>query len=106
MRIAVIGATGLIGSKVVALLEGDGQEVVPASRASGALIGPIAVDDVAAEVAGPADSVVNIGGPHEISFADLARRLLAEQGVDEPVVVDADATYFGAQLRRDSLVTV
>jgi len=229
MKIAVIGATGLIGSKVVALLEGDGQDVVAASRASGAdvltgeglaealagadvlvdltnspsfdddpvmdfftrssanlvnaakqsgvghyvalsivgvdglpdsgymrakvvqektivdsglpytivratqfeefaeaivgsldagdqvhapdaLIQPIAADDVAAEVAraavaGPADSVVNIGGPHKISFADLARRVLTEQGVDKPVVVDPDATYFGTPLHRDSLVT-
>jgi uncharacterized protein YbjT (DUF2867 family) len=36
MKISVIGATGLIGSKVVDLLEGDGHVVVAASRASGA----------------------------------------------------------------------
>ena len=36
MKITVIGATGLIGSKVVDLLEGDGHDVVAASRASGA----------------------------------------------------------------------
>ena len=35
MKISVIGATGLIGSKVIELLEGDGQDVVAASRASG-----------------------------------------------------------------------
>ena len=36
MKISVIGATGLIGSKVVDLLEGGGHDVVAASRASGA----------------------------------------------------------------------
>jgi len=229
MKISVIGATGLIGSKVVDLLKGDGQDVVAASRASGAdvltgegladalagadvlvdltnspsfdddpvmdfftrssanlvaaakesgvghyvalsivgvdglpesgymrakvvqektiaesglpytivratqfqefaaaivgsldagdevrvpdaLIQPIAADDVAAEVAraavaGPADSVVNIGGPEKISFADLARSVLAKQGVDKTVVVDPQATYFGTRLQQHSLVT-
>jgi uncharacterized protein YbjT (DUF2867 family) len=79
-------------------------------RAPDALIQPIAADDVAAEVAraavaGPVDGVVNIVGPQRISFADLARRVLAEQGVDKPVVVDPQATYFGTPLQRDSLVT-
>jgi dTDP-4-dehydrorhamnose reductase len=59
-----------------------------------------------AAVAKPVDTVVNIGGPHKISFADLARRVLSEQGVDKSVVVDPHATYFGTPLRRDSLVTV
>jgi uncharacterized protein YbjT (DUF2867 family) len=36
MKISVIGATGLIGSKVVDLLKGGGHDVVAASRASGA----------------------------------------------------------------------
>jgi uncharacterized protein YbjT (DUF2867 family) len=36
MKITVMGATGLIGSKVVDLLEGDGQDVVAAGRQSGA----------------------------------------------------------------------
>ena len=36
MRISVIGATGLIGSKVVDLLKGDGHDVVAASRSTGA----------------------------------------------------------------------
>jgi uncharacterized protein YbjT (DUF2867 family) len=35
MRIAVMGATGLIGSKLVARLRGDGHDVVDASRATG-----------------------------------------------------------------------
>ena len=79
-------------------------------RVPDALIQPIAAADVAAEVAGaavarPADSVVNIGGPEKISFADLARRVLAKQGSDKPVVVDPQATYFGTRLQQTSLVT-
>jgi uncharacterized protein YbjT (DUF2867 family) len=35
MKIAVVGASGLIGTKVVGLLEGEGHEVVAASRSSG-----------------------------------------------------------------------
>jgi uncharacterized protein YbjT (DUF2867 family) len=35
MKITVVGASGLIGTKVVGLLEGEGDEVVAASRSSG-----------------------------------------------------------------------
>ena len=66
-----------------------------------ALIQPIAADDVAAEVArvavgGPLTASSNIGGPDKISFADLARIVLAKHGsTDMTVVVDPAATYFG-----------
>ncbi|HYZ66787.1 MAG TPA: NAD(P)H-binding protein [Mycobacterium sp.] len=85
----------------------DGGDAV---RVPDALIQPVAADDVAAEVAraavaGPANSVVNIGGPHKISFADLARSVLATQGTEKPVVVDPQATYFGTPLQSTSLVT-
>ncbi len=36
MKISIIGATGLIGSKVVDLLEGDGHDIVAAARSTGA----------------------------------------------------------------------
>lgn len=70
----------------------------------------IAVDDVAAEVATVARSaaingIVNIGGPDKLSFADMARAVLATQGDDKPVVVDPQATYFGTAVDDDSLVT-
>jgi len=90
MRITVVGTTGLIGSKGVDLLEGDGHDVVAASRASGA---------------DPANGVVNIGGPEKVSVADLARTVLAKQGADMAVVVDPQATYFGTPLTETSLVT-
>jgi len=93
-------AEGIVGS----LDAGD--EV----RVPDALIQPIAADDVAAEVAlvavaVPLNGVVNIGGPDKISFADLARTVLAKQGTDKTVVVDPQATYFGTRLQQDSLVT-
>jgi uncharacterized protein YbjT (DUF2867 family) len=79
-------------------------------RAPDALIQPIAADDVAAEVArvavaAPLNGVVNIGGPEKISFADLARTVLAKQGTDKTVVVDPQATYFGTPVTETSLVT-
>jgi uncharacterized protein YbjT (DUF2867 family) len=79
-------------------------------RAPDALIQPIAADDVAAEVArvavgSPLNGVVNIGGPEKISFADLARSVLAKQGTDKIVVIDPQATYFGTPVTQTSLVT-
>ncbi len=81
-------------------------------RVPDALIQPIAADRVASEVAvaatsAPRNGVVNIGGPEKISFEQMARESLARQGDDTTtVVVDAEATYFGTPLQRNSLVTV
>jgi uncharacterized protein YbjT (DUF2867 family) len=93
-------AEAITGSLVV-----DGEVRAPA-----ALIQPIAAADVAAEVArvavaAPVDGIIDLGGPEKISFADLARAVLAKQGVDTPVVVDAEATYFGTVVAENSLVT-
>jgi uncharacterized protein YbjT (DUF2867 family) len=93
-------ATAIVGSL-------DAGDVV---RAPDALIQPIAADDVAAEVARvavakPLNGIVNIGGPDKISFADMARTVLAKQGADKTVVVDPQATYFGTPVAETSLVT-
>lgn len=93
-------AAGIVGSL----------EVGDTVRTPDALIQPIASDDVAAEVArvagaAPLNGVVNIGGPEKMSFADLARGVLAKQGADKTVVVDPQATYFGTPLEQNSLVT-
>jgi uncharacterized protein YbjT (DUF2867 family) len=93
-------AEGIVGSL------DTGDEV----RVPDALIQPIAADDVAAEVArvavaAPINGIVNIGGPEKISFADLARVVLARQGADKAVVVDPQATYFGTPVDQTSLVT-
>jgi uncharacterized protein YbjT (DUF2867 family) len=79
-------------------------------RAPDALIQPIAAADVSvavakAAVAAPVDGTVDVGGPEKLSFADMARAVLANQGADTPVVVDPAATYFGTHVEQDSLVT-
>jgi uncharacterized protein YbjT (DUF2867 family) len=93
-------AEAITGSLVV------GDEV----RAPDALIQPVAADDVAAEVAraavtAPVNGIIDIGGPQKISFADMARAVLAKQSDDKLVVVDPDATYFGTAVAQTSLVT-
>ena len=75
-----------------------------------ARIQPIASADVAAAVAdaaqrAPAGGIVDVGGPEKMTFADLARAVLAHQGKDNAVVDDAEATYFGARVDHDTLVT-
>jgi uncharacterized protein YbjT (DUF2867 family) len=93
-------AEAIIASLVV------GDEV----RAPDALIQPIAAADVSAEVARatvapPVSATIDVGGPDKISFADMARAVLAKQAVDTPVVVDPAATYFGTKVLQNSLVT-
>ncbi|MGW4772895.1 SDR family oxidoreductase [Nocardia sp. NPDC004278] len=79
-------------------------------RVPDALIQPIAVDNVAAEVARvaegePLDDIENIGGPEKISFEQMARAVLAREGGAKTVVVDPHAGYFGTPLSLNSLVT-
>lgn len=93
-------AEAITGSLVV-----DGEVHAP-----DALIQPIAGTDVADEVArvavaAPVNGTIDIGGPDKMSFADLARAVLAKQGADTPVVVDPAATYFGTAVNDTSLVT-
>lgn len=78
-------------------------------RVPNALIQPVATQDLADEVArvaeaAPVNSIVNVGGPESISFEQMAREVLARQGDSKTVVVDPQATYFGAALSTDSLV--
>jgi len=80
-------------------------------RVPDALIQPIPADKVAsavarAAVAKPLNGIVNIGGPHEITFEQMARDALARKRDDtKTVVIDPDARYFGAALATRSLVT-
>lgn len=79
-------------------------------RAPDALIQPVAAAEVAGVVArvateAPRNAVLNFGGPEKMSFAELARTVLAAQGKDLPVIVDPQATYFGVPLAHNSLVT-
>lgn len=79
-------------------------------RVPDALIQPIAATEVAAflaevAISPPRNHAVDIGGPEKISFARLAREVLSLRHDDQRVVVDQRATYFGATLKKDSLVT-
>ena len=70
----------------------DGDVRVPDGR-----IQLIAAADVSSEVArvaqdDPVNGIVDIVGPEKMSFADMARAVLAHQGRDEPVVIDPQAT--------------
>jgi uncharacterized protein YbjT (DUF2867 family) len=80
-------------------------------RVPDALIQPIPADQVAAAVvraavAEPLNGIVNVGGPHKITFEQMARDALARKGDDtKTIVVDPAARYFGAALEMGSLVT-
>ena len=80
-------------------------------RVPDALIQPIPADEVASAVAHtavakPVNGIVNVGGPHRITFKQMARDALARNGDDtKTVVVDPEARYFGAALGMRSLVT-
>jgi uncharacterized protein YbjT (DUF2867 family) len=74
-------------------------------RVPAALIQPIAANDVAAEVVRvalgtPLNRFEDIGGPEQLSFAELARRKVP----DKTVIIDRAATYFGTALAETSLV--
>jgi uncharacterized protein YbjT (DUF2867 family) len=83
-----------------------GDEVhVPDAR-----IQPIASADVAVMVsrvatARPHNGTIDIGGPDTMTFADMARAVLAAHGVNKRIVIDASATYFGSPVGESSLVT-
>jgi uncharacterized protein YbjT (DUF2867 family) len=79
-------------------------------RAPDAPIQPIAAAEVAAEVtraaqADPVDGVVNIGGPEQLRFAELANLVVAHHGEGTPVIIDPSAKYFGTPVTETSLVT-
>jgi uncharacterized protein YbjT (DUF2867 family) len=78
-------------------------------RVPDALIQPITVADLAKAVARvaeapPIDGIENVGGPAKITFDQMARDVLANRGDAKTVVVDPQATYFGARLSTNSLV--
>ena len=57
MKITVVGASGLIGTKVVELLQADGHEVVAASRSTGL---DVLTGDGLADALGGADALVDV----------------------------------------------
>ena len=87
MKIVVIGGTGLIGSKTVAILRQGGHDVVA---------------EVA--LAAPRNGIVEIAGPERVPFNEIVARYLKAVGDPRQVVRDPEARYFGDRVEERSLV--
>ncbi len=73
------------------------------------LVQPEAADDVAAVLAEvalgePVNGIVELAGPEQFRFDELARRFLSANNDPRKVTADAHARYFGAELDEGSLV--
>ena len=73
------------------------------------LFQPMAADDVAAglgrvAVGAPVKGIVEIGGPEQLRFEDVIRRVLAAAGDPREVVADPKAGYFGITVTERTLV--
>jgi uncharacterized protein YbjT (DUF2867 family) len=83
----------------------DGDEVhVPVAS-----IQPIASGELAAiltrvATAEPLNAIHEVAGPERMSFADMARTVVAHQQRDVAVLEDASATYFGLPVDHATLV--
>jgi uncharacterized protein YbjT (DUF2867 family) len=80
-----------------------------AYRLSPALMQPIVSDEVVAALAdialgSPLNATVEVGGPEAIPLDELARELLGARQDPRPIIADAHARYFGAELNDQSLV--
>lgn len=78
-------------------------------RLSPALVQPIASDDVVAALAdvtlgAPLNGTVEVAGPEAIPLDELAREVLSARDDPRPIVADAHARYFGAELNDQSLI--
>jgi uncharacterized protein YbjT (DUF2867 family) len=78
-------------------------------RLSPALVQPIAADDVVAALAdvtlgAPLNATVEVAGPEAIPLDELAREVLSAREDPRPIVADAHARYFGAELNDRSLI--
>src|SRR5438445_729696 len=99
MKIVVIGATGLIGSKTVAILRQGGHEVVAASPKTG--VNSITGEGLKEAMAG---TQVEIAGPKRAPFNELVARYLKAVGDPRAVVSDPEARYWGGRVEERSLV--
>ncbi|MEY4510476.1 MAG: hypothetical protein RLZZ450_2598, partial [Pseudomonadota bacterium] len=78
-------------------------------RVSSALIQPMAADDVAdallrVTLGAPHNGTLEIGGPEALALSELLRQALAAQNDPREVLIDPNATYFGARLDERTLV--
>ena len=70
---------------------------------------PVALTELAGFIAAivasrPANGIVEIGGPEVLSIADAITRMTGSGADPLRVEPDADVLYFGARLRRDTLL--
>lgn len=119
MKITVMGASGLIGTKVVEALTGDGHEVVASSRSSGvdvltgagladALAGADALVDVTNSPSFEADAVMDFFTKSATNLADAARLAGVDHYVALSIVgVDGlpDSGYFRAKVAQEKVIT-
>ena len=119
MKITVIGASGLIGTKVVDRLRLDGHEVVAASRSTGvdvltgagladALAGSDALVDVTNSPSFEADAVMAFFTTSAANLADAARHAGVGHYVALSIVgVDGlpDSPYFRAKVAQERVIT-
>jgi uncharacterized protein YbjT (DUF2867 family) len=119
MQITVIGASGLIGTKVVDLLTADGHDVVAASRASGvdvltgdglaeALSGADALVDVVNSPSSEDDPVMEFFTKSATNLVDAAKRAgvghyvcLSIVGIDDL----PDSGYMRAKVVQEKVIT-
>ncbi len=118
MKIVIIGGTGLIGSKLVGRLRGEGHDAVAAAPATG--VNTVTGDGLA-EVLEEAQVVVDVANspsfdavPAQEFFAAAGRNLLAAEaaaGVAHHVTLSVvgterllDSGYFRAKLLQEDLV--
>jgi uncharacterized protein YbjT (DUF2867 family) len=119
MRIAVIGASGLIGTKVVEALKLEGQDVVAASRSSGvdvltgeglaeALAGADALVDVLNSPSFEADAVMAFFTTSATNVVEAARAAGVDHYVALSIVgVDGlpDSPYMRAKVAQEKVIT-
>ncbi len=119
MKITVVGASGLIGTRVTELLKGQGHDVVAASRATGldvltgagladALAGAEALVDVTNSPSFEADAVMEFFTTSATNIAAAAR----EAGVGHYVALSIvgvdglpDSGYFRAKVAQEKIIT-
>ncbi|HEX3547341.1 MAG TPA: NAD(P)H-binding protein [Mycobacterium sp.] len=119
MKVAVIGASGLIGTKVVGLLTAEGHDVVAASRASGvdvltgdglaeALSGADALVDVVNSPSFEDDPVMEFFTKSTTNLVDAAKRAGVGHYVALSIVgVDLlpDSGYMRAKMAQETIIT-
>ena len=118
MKIVIIGGTGLIGSKVVAMLRERGHDVVPAAPNTG--VNTITGEGLAQAVTG-ADVVIDVSNSPSLEgdaamkfFQTSTRNILAAEAaagvrhhvVLSPVGIDrlTDNAYFRAKVAQEELI--